>query len=261
MQDIPTLVSLPHPLPPGIPDEQQYIRMYCSARGLPYPLQACMHAAPGAAVPADTHSSSKYDICAAVPAALSCAAQANWSFYMALSIFRLASILAGVGARAAQGNASSASAAQVSGRSNATLQMFSRRENAQTSGATSAHALHAQVGSDAAVRSLAQRALALAGADAGQLPTTLDPKQSTAASAAGAGGGGGAVGLGPTAKVEPLLHKLRAFMEQHVYPAGDLPCLLACVAARMSAVRRRGRGVLLTQQMPAHACLILQRAC
>jgi len=39
--------------------------------------------------------------------------QANWSFYLGLSIFRLASILAGVGARAAQGNASSRIAAQV----------------------------------------------------------------------------------------------------------------------------------------------------
>ena len=39
--------------------------------------------------------------------------QADWPFYMGLSLFRLASILAGVGARAAQGNASSLIAAQV----------------------------------------------------------------------------------------------------------------------------------------------------
>ncbi|EFN52386.1 hypothetical protein CHLNCDRAFT_138837 [Chlorella variabilis] len=38
---------------------------------------------------------------------------ASWPFYLALSIFRLAAILAGVGARAAQGNASSRIAAQV----------------------------------------------------------------------------------------------------------------------------------------------------
>lgn len=74
---IPSLPSLPHPLPPGIPTEQQYIKMYCQERGLPYPLKA------------------------------------NWSFYLALSIFRLCSILAGVGARAAQGNASSQIAGQV----------------------------------------------------------------------------------------------------------------------------------------------------
>ena len=47
--------------------------------------------------------------------------QANWAFYMSLSIFRLAAILAGVGARAAQGNASSAIAAQVRDRSSAIL--------------------------------------------------------------------------------------------------------------------------------------------
>lgn len=39
-QDVPTLVSLPSPLPEGVPDEQQYIQAYCRARGLPYPLQA-----------------------------------------------------------------------------------------------------------------------------------------------------------------------------------------------------------------------------
>lgn len=45
---------------------------------------------------------------------VSCAPlQASWPFYLALSIFRLAAILAGVGARAAQGNASSRIAAQV----------------------------------------------------------------------------------------------------------------------------------------------------
>ncbi|KAI7835657.1 hypothetical protein COHA_010449 [Chlorella ohadii] len=75
--DVPGGLSLSSPLPAGIPDEQHYVHMYCEARGLPYPLQA------------------------------------NWSFYLGLSIFRLASILAGVGARAAQGNASSRIAAQM----------------------------------------------------------------------------------------------------------------------------------------------------
>ena len=54
-QDIPTLVSLPRPLPAGIPEEQQYIQQYCAARSLPYPLQAsslhmpgcCLAALPG----------------------------------------------------------------------------------------------------------------------------------------------------------------------------------------------------------------------
>lgn len=75
--DIPAVVTLPHPLPAGIPTEQQYIEWYCQARGIPSPLAT------------------------------------DWRFYLALSLFRLASILAGVGARAAQGNASSRIAAQV----------------------------------------------------------------------------------------------------------------------------------------------------
>lgn len=37
----------------------------------------------------------------------------EWAFFMALGLFRMAAILAGVGARARQGNASSAHAAQV----------------------------------------------------------------------------------------------------------------------------------------------------
>lgn len=41
-QEVPGGLSLPHVLPPGIPDEQQYVRMYCEARGLPYPLQASL---------------------------------------------------------------------------------------------------------------------------------------------------------------------------------------------------------------------------
>ena len=37
----------------------------------------------------------------------------EWAFFVALGLFRMAAILAGVGARARQGNASSARAAQV----------------------------------------------------------------------------------------------------------------------------------------------------
>lgn len=40
----------------------------------------------------------------------------HWSFFLAFSLFRLAAILQGVAARAAQGNASSADAAEVGGR-------------------------------------------------------------------------------------------------------------------------------------------------
>eukprot|EP00891_Asterochloris_glomerata_P001698 jgi/Astpho2/1698/fgenesh1_pm.00032_%23_14_t len=72
------LAGLPNPLPEGIPTEQQYVAIYCKARGIPEPDPV------------------------------------TYAFCMALSIFRGAAILAGVGARAQQGNASSAKAAQAS---------------------------------------------------------------------------------------------------------------------------------------------------
>lgn len=61
----------------GIPSEAEYIRAYCSGRGIALP---------------DPRM---------------------WSFFMALSLFRAAAILAGVGARAKLGNASSDRAAAV----------------------------------------------------------------------------------------------------------------------------------------------------
>ncbi|KAL0021599.1 hypothetical protein WJX79_002748 [Trebouxia sp. C0005] len=69
--------GLPRPLPEGIPTESEYIQMYCQARGI--------------GVPDPT----------------------TYAFCQALSMFRIAAILAGVGARAQQGNASSKHAAQV----------------------------------------------------------------------------------------------------------------------------------------------------
>ena len=76
-QGIPTLPSLPSPLPAGVPSEEQLVASYAAARGIPPP----------------------------DPSAL--------AFFLALSLFRLAAILAGVGARARQGNASSRIAHQV----------------------------------------------------------------------------------------------------------------------------------------------------
>lgn len=61
----------------GVPSEQKYIEMYCEARGIDLPDPSV------------------------------------YSFCMALSIFRIAAILAGVGARAKLGNASSQKAALV----------------------------------------------------------------------------------------------------------------------------------------------------
>ena len=77
---IPSLPALPLSLPPGIPTEHEYIEMYCKARGIQYPNP--LYAG-------------------------------DWEFYLALALFRLASILAGVGARAKAGNASSRIAEEV----------------------------------------------------------------------------------------------------------------------------------------------------
>ena len=75
------VLTLQLPLMPtsaGIPSEQEYIQIYCKARGI--------------GVPDPT----------------------TYAFCQALSMFRIAAILAGVGARAQLGNASSKHAAQVS---------------------------------------------------------------------------------------------------------------------------------------------------
>ena len=46
----------------------------------------------------------------------------DWAFFLALGLFRMAAILAGVGARARQGNASSARAAEVGSAATTCLQ-------------------------------------------------------------------------------------------------------------------------------------------
>ena len=72
---VPALPSLPLPLPAGVPTEAEIVRLYCDASGrAPPPAPA-------------------------------------WRFFVALALFRAAAILAGVGARAAAGNAASAHAA------------------------------------------------------------------------------------------------------------------------------------------------------
>jgi acyl-CoA dehydrogenase len=70
-------MSLPQPLPAGIPDMEEYLKMYCIERNIDLP------------------------------------SEQDWRFYVSLSLFRLSSILAGVHARAQLGNASSGDAAQL----------------------------------------------------------------------------------------------------------------------------------------------------
>lgn len=58
---MPDLPALRQPLAPGIPSEQEYVKMYCAAAGVGPP------------------------------------SPQEWAFYMGLSLFRLAAILAGGG--------------------------------------------------------------------------------------------------------------------------------------------------------------------
>ena len=71
------LPSLQHPLPPGIPSESEYVAWYCRALSIDPP------------------------------------SQREWSFYLALALYRLAAILAGVQSRAKAGNASNANASRL----------------------------------------------------------------------------------------------------------------------------------------------------
>ena len=147
---VPALPSLPSPLPPGVPTEARFVAAYASAAGLPAGAPPCP---PG-----------------------------DWAFFRALALFRAASILAGVGARAAAGNAASARAAEV--------------------------------GSEAVVAALAGRALqiiAAAGEGGEAVGPSPGPPALTAAAAA-------TPGLGPSPRAAALLARLRAFMATHITP-------------------------------------------
>ena len=70
-------LALPRPLPPGVPSLEEYLGEYCASRRIKRPQAS------------------------------------DWNFYVSLSLFRLASILVGVAARAKAGNASSANASDL----------------------------------------------------------------------------------------------------------------------------------------------------
>jgi acyl-CoA dehydrogenase len=145
---IPGLPALPRPLPDGVPSETEFVQMYCHARDVALPERT------------------------------------EWTFYVALALFRLAAILAGVGARAKQGNASSAGAAKV--------------------------------GADQVVRGLAGAGLqaleidSIDRADGGIGPSTATGRSPQTSIQNG---------LNPSSRAQVLLSRLKAFMKAHVYPA------------------------------------------
>jgi hypothetical protein len=128
-------LALPDVLPEGIPEEAQYVDAYCRARGIERPSQvhvrvfACGPCGWASQLPLRAEASSRATLETHAPAPpqrppVCCRllappppspwSQADWSFYLALSLFRIASIAAGVAARAAQGNASSRTATEAS---------------------------------------------------------------------------------------------------------------------------------------------------
>jgi alkylation response protein AidB-like acyl-CoA dehydrogenase len=201
LQEVPGLPRLPRPLPPGIPTEERYIARYCAARGAPSPL------APGG----------------------------DWPFYLALSAFRLASILAGVGARAAQGNASSAGAAQmgaggvVRALASTGLRLLQGRVAAESGAAAAAEA-------DRALPPAAGGNSSIGGGGGSGGGTQPAPTAAAAAAfeAAALAAQRSQPGLGPSARVRPLAAALAAFMEGQVYPAEAALNAHAASAARWS---------------------------
>lgn len=79
---VPGLPFLPKPLPEGIPTEAELLELYCQLAGREAPTKK------------------------------------EWIFYLGLGLFRVCSIVAGVGARAAKGNASAANAAELGASAN-----------------------------------------------------------------------------------------------------------------------------------------------
>lgn len=221
---LPSVVALPTPLPEGVPTEEQYVEMYCSARGINPP------------------------------------SPVDWPFYLSLSLFRLASILAGVGARAKQGNASSRVAGQM-GADSVVRGMAQTALNIMSAAAAQvgrpgvplvgtpfepyANPTHSTASVDrnqilegTPVEEYANPtqtwrvmsesgAIAAAEADVKLPPTvaasTASLRSSSASAAVSSGSRGRSApecpGLGPSARVQPILEKLHRFMEERVYPS------------------------------------------
>lgn len=140
----------PTALPQGIPCEGEYVRMWSRSSGLPNPMT--------------TGDST------------------TWPFYVALSLFRGAAILAGVRARALQGNASSANAHEMG----KLVDVFAKRALVVVKG-----------------ESVPRGVSDLSGLDR----STVGPSS--------------AVGFEPSAKAAALLKKLKHFMHAHVYRAEE----------------------------------------
>ncbi|GIL53888.1 hypothetical protein Vafri_9402 [Volvox africanus] len=205
-------------LPAGVPSEREYLSWYCAAAGVAAPPPA------------------------------------HWAFYLALSLFRLLAILAGVQARARQGNAASAQAAQVA--TDEVLHALAATaigiiERAEAEVAAEAIGCRCGLptctcgrrGGAAAAAAAGGAAAAVSGGDGcscsdckaaaaakGQKASTSaiasggaigDASSSAAAAAAAAAASGGAL-LGISPRAAALREQLATFMAEHVYPAEEV---------------------------------------
>ncbi|KAG2453899.1 hypothetical protein HYH02_002105 [Chlamydomonas schloesseri] len=194
-------------LPAGVPSEQEYLGWYCAAAGVSPP-------------PAD-----------------------DWAFYLALSLFRLLAILAGVQARAKQGNASSANAARVASDevlralAESALAIIARAEAATAAGSSSSSSSSCGSSSGSGSSGCAcrnpactcdregrpaggpGRQCSCTGCSKGTPASQPSAAAATAATAATAAAAGGLLGLSPRAA--ELRSRLAAFMAEHVYPAEE----------------------------------------
>jgi hypothetical protein len=132
------VLPLQSPLPAGIPSEQQYLAWYCELRGLEPPSkqvltkgwgegnvwgcvvlgygEQCQRLCNCISLTSVWQDALKFYCLFSIVFSASCVHGQDWAFYLALALFRVIAILAGVAARARQGNASSANAAQVGDR-------------------------------------------------------------------------------------------------------------------------------------------------
>ncbi|KAF8061385.1 Acad10 [Scenedesmus sp. PABB004] len=217
----PALASLrlAAPLPEGVPSEAELLARYCAARRVAPP------------PPRD------------------------WAFYLALSCFRMLAILAGVQARAAQGNASSAAAQAISSDAvlealaDAALGIIARVDGGGSGGSgggsggssgggvvlprgsVSSNFGASSSGSGSGGSSGGGGALVPPGSVSSNFGSGADGGGADSSGADGGGAGGQphggawaaparAAGLGaPSARAAALLERVRGFLAEHVYPA------------------------------------------
>ena len=186
-------------LPPGVPTEREYVAAWSRAAGLPNPMTADAGAGGGGG---------------------------TWPFYVALSLFRGAAILAGVRARAAAGNAAAANASAagqvveiLAGRAlvvagvtpNGVPKSVGSPAGGGRCGGGGGMVAAAAPGGAARVESGT-----MVGSNGG---LSMMRTSASVASSSSSSSSPSSAGFEPSERAAALLVKLRRFMTDHVYPA------------------------------------------